>query len=117
MQQNERGIVLLEVMIALAILAVAGASLVGLLGQALREERALHERERTLRVAERVLTATALLSRTDLDRRLGRRPVGDVILDIQRPRPTLYRLAVSEVRSPAVEMLVTVIYRPEPVTP
>jgi type II secretory pathway component PulJ len=114
---GERGAALLEVIVALAILASAGTALIGLLGQALQAESELRDRERALRAAERVLTAAALLTRTDLDRRLGRHPVGELLLEVQRPRPTLYRLAVSLGSAPAVEMLVTVVYRPEPAAP
>ena len=112
MRQNERGVVLLEVMVALAILASSGAALIALLGQALRDELGLRERERSLRVAERVLTAAVLLTRIDLDRRIGRHQVGEIILEVQRPQSTLYRIAVSETRAPEIETLVTVVYRP-----
>jgi hypothetical protein len=61
-----------------------------------------------------VLTATALLSRDDLDRRLGRHPIGQFIVEVQRPDPTLYRIAIAEGRAPEVEALVTVVYRPQP---
>jgi type II secretory pathway component PulJ len=114
---GERGVALLEVIVALAILASAGTALIGLLGQALQAESELRDRERALRAAERVLTATTLLTRTDLDRRLGRHPIGELLLEVQRLRPTLYRLAVSLGSAPAVEMLVTVVYRPELAAP
>lgn len=117
MRNDERGVMLLDAMIAIAILASAGVSMVALLGQALRMEHTLRAQEHDLHGAARVLTAAAMLTRRDLDRRLGRHPVGEFALEVQRPRPTLYRLAVIAEQTPTVEMLVTVVYRPELTTP
>jgi len=115
MRNGERGATLLEAMVAVAILAAAGISLVAALDAGVRSEQEARRRERSLLAAERVLTATALLTRDDLDRRLGHHPVGEFIVEVQRPDPTLYRIAIAEGRTPEVEALVTVVYRPEPV--
>lgn len=114
MRGAERGVVLLEAMVALAILAIAGTAAVSLTADALRAEHEAGVREAALHDADRLLTALTLLTRTDLDRRLGRHRTGGMVAEIQRPEPTLYRIAVSEARAPAVELLVTVVYRPEP---
>jgi len=53
----------------------------------------------------------SLFQRADLDRRLGRHPIGDLIVDVERPELTLYRIAVAQASSPDVEDLVTVVYR------
>jgi hypothetical protein len=98
-------------MVALAILASAGSFLAALVGAGLRSEHELGRREETLGAAARVLAATTLLTRTELDQRLGRRPVGEFVVDIERPEPALYRLALSEGAAPDVELLVTVVYR------
>ena len=66
------------------------------------------------REQERVLTALTLLKRDDLDRRLGRHPIGELIVDIERPERALYRIALMQATSPQVEELVTVVYRREP---
>ena len=113
MWANERGVLLLEAMVALAIFALAGSAAVALTAASLRAEREMAEREATNLAADRVLAASALLTRTDLDRRLGRRSVGEFTVEVQRPEPALYRIAVAESRSPDIELLVTVIYRPE----
>jgi len=110
----ERGVALLEVLIALVILATAGVSLVGLLGAGLRGEQDARERERTLANEDRVLAAMTLLKRPDLDRRIGRHDVGEFVVDVQRPERTLYRIAISHVTTARVEDLVTVVYRREP---
>jgi hypothetical protein len=66
-----------------------------------------------LAAEERVLTALTLLKREDLDRRLGRYPIGELVADIERPERTLYRVALSQQESPHVEDLVTVVFRRE----
>ena len=110
---TSRGVALLEVLVALAILSGAGLALLDLVTAGLRAEREARERERVLAVQERVLTALTLLKRDELDRRLGRQPIGELIVDIQRPERTLYRIAVVQQESPQVEDLVTVVYRRE----
>lgn len=114
MSRPDRGVALLEVLVALAILAGAGIALVGLVGAGLRAEREARERERILAAEERLLTALTLLKREELDRRIGRHPLGEFVVDVQRPERTLYRLALVHARFTHVEDLVTVVYRPEP---
>ena len=113
MLRSSRGTALLEVLVALAILSGTGLALLDLVTGALRAERDARERERLLAVEERVLTALTLLKRDELDRRLGRHPIGDLIADVERPERTLYRIALSQEESPQVEDLVTVVYRRE----
>ena len=110
----ETGVVLLEVLVALVILATMGVALVGLVGAGMRGEQDARDRERMLAAEERLLAASTLLKRGELDQRIGRRPVGEFLVDIERPELTLYRIAVLDARSPQVEELVTVVYRPEP---
>jgi type II secretory pathway component PulJ len=109
----ESGVALLEVLVALVILATAGTALVELVAAGLRSERGGRVREGTIAAEQRVIAAMTLLRREDLDRRLGRRPVGEFFVDVQRPERTLYRIAIAETRAPQVEDLVTVVYRPE----
>jgi len=114
MVRSDRGIALLEVLVALTILSGAGLALLDLVTSGLRAERDARERERMLAVEERVLTGLTLLKRDELDRRLGRHPIGELIVDIERPERTLYRMALMQASSPQVEDLVTVVYRREP---
>jgi len=114
MIRSDRGIALLEVLVALAVLSGAGFALLDLVTGGLRAERDARERERVLAVEERVLTALTLLKREELDRRLGRHPIGELLVDVQRPERTLYRIALAQASSPQVEDLVTVVYRREP---
>jgi type II secretory pathway component PulJ len=112
-RRGNGGAVLLEVMVALALLVVSAVPVVSLLSAALRSEMALAEREATMREADRMLASLALLTRTDLDRRLGRHPARTMVADVTRPAPTLYRLALRESDTAAVELLVTVVHRPD----
>ena len=114
MRHDERGVALLEVLVALAILGGAGAALVASLAAGMRARHDISERETEIRTADRILTATSLLSRPDLDRRLGRHPAGEMLVEIQRPNPVLYRLSVSQSSRPKLDLLATVVYRPEP---
>ena len=113
MPRSDRGIALLETLVALAILSGAGLALLDLVTAGLRAERESRERERVLAVEDRVLTAVTLLTRTELDRRLGRPPIGELIADIQRPERTRYRIALAQRESQQLEDLVTVVYRGE----
>jgi len=113
MLRSNRGIALLEVLVALAILSGAGIALLDIVTAGLRAERDARERERVLAVEQRVLTALTLLKREEFDRRLGRHLIGELIVEIQRPERTLYRIAVSQQESSQVEDLVTVVYRRE----
>lgn len=111
--RNERGVVLLEVLVAVVILATAGMGLVELVGSGLRAERDARLRETTLATEERLLSALTLLNRKELDQRIGRRRIGEFIVDVQRPEQTLYRIGLLQEQSPQVEDLVTVVYRAE----
>lgn len=114
MPRADRGVALLEVLVALAILSASGLALVGLVSAGLSAVRDARERERTLAAEDRVLAALTLLKREELDRRLGRHSLGEFVVDVERPERMLYRIALAQERSPQVEDLVTVVYRREP---
>ena len=99
----ERGIVLVEVLVAVLILGIAGLALMELCGSRLRATMAAETREREQADAERLLTAYTLLKRSELDQRLGDRRVGQYVVNVQRPERELYRIAVTD--------LVTVVQR------
>jgi type II secretory pathway pseudopilin PulG len=113
MPRSDHGIALLETLVALAILSGVGLALLDLVTAGLRAERESRERERVLAVEDRVLTALTLLTRPELDRRVGRHPLGELIVDIQRPERSLYRIALTQQAFSRVEDLVTVVYRKE----
>jgi type II secretory pathway pseudopilin PulG len=113
----ERGVALLEVLAALTIVSAAGLGVVGVVSASARAARELGSRERSAAAADRLLAAYALLTRRDLDLRLGTRSVGAFLVSIERPERSLYRIAVAEPRAPAVDLLVTVVYRADEATP
>lgn len=112
MRTSERGIVLLEVLLAVLILSVAAISLLELVRGGTQAVTAARLRETELADEERLIGAYTLLARDDLDRRLGKRKVGPYVVQVQRPERTLYRIALARHESPDVEDLVTVVYRP-----
>lgn len=108
---SARGVALLEVLIALTIFSIAGLTAIEQLDQLAQTETQSETRERRLADADRLMTAISLLTREDLDRRLGRREVGPWLVEVQRPRLTLYRVEIGDGGTPD---LTTLLYRPEP---
>lgn len=114
MASDERGVALLEVLTAVLILTTAGLSLVELVGAGTRAVNTARRREGALADEDRLLSAYTLLSRSDLDRRLGDRSVGTYLANVQRPEETLYRISLRRRDASDAEDLVTVVYRAEP---
>jgi len=113
MSRRERhGAVLLEVMIALAILTSAGVTVVSLAAESARAVSRSRAAEAELRAANGFFSAVALWPRADLDRHLGDRGEGRWIMRVDRPRPTLYVVTLSDSASRAL-VLRTSLYRPE----
>lgn len=114
MSLGRRGIALLEVLAALVILTIAGLAMIELVTQGARTAATARAREEEQADEDRLLTATTLLIRNDLDVRIGDRAVGPYVVTVGRPEPTLYRIAVGRSEAPGVEDLVTVVFRPVP---
>lgn len=114
MPRGERGMALLEAVVALTLLAWGGVSLVSVLSALTRELQHRRAAERQMQLADRVITAAALLDRRDLDLRIGSHPAAGLLLLVQRPEPGLYRLSVADTSAPAFELLTTVVYRRKP---
>ncbi len=107
------GAVLIEVLVALVVLASAGVSTLGYLATFVDAQARLEAREAELERADRLLTATSLLARSELDVRLGARDTGEFSVWVSRPEPDLYRLSVTRTATPDEELLVTIVFRPE----
>ncbi len=110
--QMRRGAVLLEALVALTILAIAGGSVMTLASESARSLRRARERDAELRAASAFFDAVSLWSRDDLDRHLGDRPEGRWRMRTGRPLPTLYTIVLSDSGQRA-EVLRTSLYRPE----
>lgn len=111
---GNRGIALLEVLAAIVILTVAGLSMVELVAQGTATTATARAREEEQADEDRLLAATTLLTRSDLDLRLGDRTVGPYVVTVGRPEPALYRIAIRRTEAPGVEDLVTVVFRQAP---
>jgi hypothetical protein len=79
----------------------------------MRADAQARAEEKTILAADRLLSAMTLLTRNDLDQRLGVHQAGEFRVEVERPEPTLYRIALAESTAPQVEILVTLVYRAE----
>jgi type II secretory pathway pseudopilin PulG len=117
---STRGTALLEVIVALTILTVAGLSAMVMANQATVAVAQARDADRETRRASGFLDAIALWPRTDLDRHLGDRREGAWILTVDRPFSTLYTVALRASPDSAhgqpfsADLVRTVLYRPEP---
>jgi hypothetical protein len=111
-----KGAVLLEAIVALVILSVAGTAAVVLVSQSADAVRRAREAEAEAREANAFFAAVSLWTRDDLDRRLGDRAQGGWRLMIQRPTPTLYEVVLTD-SARTHEILRTSLFRPEPPRP
>lgn len=114
---NDRGVALLEVLMALAILSVAGGALASATAAGLRATALAAEREHASVQRETVLTGLTLLTKEELDARTGERPLGVFQVRIERPRPGLYRLEVTGPAPADAGSLATLVYRATGATP
>jgi type II secretory pathway pseudopilin PulG len=111
-RRDRRGVVLLEALLALAIVSAAVVMTLTLQrADGARLARAL-DRQSTTRSANRLLRAVSLWPRTDLDRRLGTRRQGPFWLEIQRPSPVRYDVQLLEAETGRL-LLLTSLFRPE----
>ena len=109
----KKGIALLEALVAITILTIAGAGAVALATQATEAVRRARNADAQSRAGSAFLDAVALWSREELDRRLGDRRQGPWILRIDRPWPELYVVSLRDsLRSQ--ELLRTSLFRPAP---
>lgn len=107
---ERRGIVLLEAIIAMTILAVAGAAVVALATDAARAVDRAQVADAATARASAFLDAIALWPREDLDRHLGTRNEGVWRLIVDRPTSTLYSVELADSTGTHV-LLHTVLYR------
>ena len=109
---GERGAALLEVIVALVILFVAGTATVTLTDESLAAAARARDAEAELRSASAFLDAVSLWTGDDLDRHLGDRRQGRWLMRVDRPAPRLYDVALSDSAGGRV-LLRTSIYRSE----
>ena len=108
---GRQGAALLEAIVALAILGIAGISTLGMASEAARAVDRAREAESSLREASDFLEAVALWTRDDLDRRLGDRAQGPWRLQIDRPERELYVVILTDTLT-GEALLATSLFRP-----
>jgi len=107
------GAVLLEALVAIAIVGLVGVAALAMVAESTRLVRETRDLEGTYRDANAFFESVALWTRTDLDNRLGERPQGRWYLRIDRLATELY--SVSLVDSSRREVLLqTSLYRALP---
>ncbi|HEY7877801.1 MAG TPA: prepilin-type N-terminal cleavage/methylation domain-containing protein [Gemmatimonadaceae bacterium] len=111
-RRRRHGMVLLEVIVALTILAVGAIAMVTLGSASLHAVARADAADRDMRRANALFEAVALWPRTDLDRHLGDRPEGPWLLRVDRPLPTLYVVTLADTASGHL-VLETSLYRAE----
>jgi len=109
---GRRGVVLLEAIVALTILATAAASLVVLAASSVHAVRQARSADSEMRAASAFMDVVAIWPRADLDRHLGDRDEGRWRLRIQRPTQVLYVVALTDSTGQR-ELLSSALYRPE----
>ena len=107
------GVILVEVLVALAMLGASGAALAAMAVGATDSVRRAQQRDADIRRASALLEAVALWPREDLDRHLGARPQGAWVLDVQHPSPSLYTVSIAD-SGVALTLLQTALFRPIP---
>lgn len=106
------GATLLEVIVALTILAAAGLAAMGSVRESVDAVERAAVVDREVRAASAFLEAVTLWSRTELDQRLGDRRQGPWWLRIDRASETVYAISLSD--SLHREILRTSLFRAPP---
>jgi type II secretory pathway pseudopilin PulG len=104
------GAVLLEAIVALAVLGTIASGSVLLTAESVRAVNRVHAREAGVRGAQRLLDAVSLWPREDLDRHLGSTAQGPWRLYVDRVSNTLYEVAIVDTATDA-RILRTAVFR------
>lgn len=108
---KRKGVTLLEVLVAMTLLALIGLSTLELVQTAARLSRVAATAETELSEASRLLHAVSLWSRSELEQRLGAREQGEWLLEITRETPDFYLVVVRD-RAQGAKWLQTGVFCP-----
>lgn len=108
--RNSRGSVLLEVLVALLILAFGGLVVVDSSARIAAIAFRVADTEAMFRQADQYMTAISLWSPEELNRHLGRHRRGRWVLDVQRTANALYEVNVMD-STASRTLLHTTLYR------
>jgi type II secretory pathway pseudopilin PulG len=110
---ERRGIALFEVLVALAILGVAGSGVVAVVIETAGAVHRARASDEDTRQASAFLDKVALWQREDLDRHLGQHRQGPWALQVQRTSASIYEVSLSD-SSGNRTLLGTALYRRAP---
>jgi type II secretory pathway pseudopilin PulG len=113
-RRKRQGAVLLEALVALVIMASAGAAIAALAVECSQAVQRTRSTEAELRRADAFFALVALWPREDLDRHLGEHQQGPWRLRVERPSATIYAITLTDSLG-ARPLLRTALYRPEPI--
>jgi type II secretory pathway pseudopilin PulG len=111
-RRPKRGVALLEVMVGLTLLAIAGVGLLVVLVQATDSVHEIDRRDGEARAASGQLDRASLWTRDQLDARIGSTRLADWTLHVAPLTPTMYRVALADTMTGAL-VLETSLYRPD----
>ena len=112
MTPRRHGVALLESLIAMSIVAIAGLALLSLATEAMKRTSDAQAADNESREASAFLDAVSLWTRTELEQRVGTRPQGRFALTVQRPGPSRFHLSLAD-SARSRELLTTMLYRPD----
>jgi type II secretory pathway pseudopilin PulG len=110
MRVRRDGVVLLEALVAIAVLGTVASAAAWKTAETLHAVRRTHAREAEVRAAQRLMSAVYLWPRDDLDRHLGNRAQGKWTMRVDRVNATLYEIALIDTFSAGV-LLRTTLFR------
>lgn len=111
-QSRRSGAVLLEVLVALAVLAMVGSSAAWMCSEAMRGVSQAQATEAEMHHVERLMVAVSLWPREDLDRHLGSTRQGPWRLRVFRVRLNLYEVTLTDTATSSA-LLSTALWRQE----
>jgi prepilin-type N-terminal cleavage/methylation domain-containing protein len=107
-----RGMALMEVLIALVVLALSGTALITLLGQTAHTVRTLHRSEQLVRLASAELERMVVWDRREFAAHVGRSTFRGWSLQIDERAAALFDVAIAE-SDTGIVLLRTTMYRPD----
>jgi Tfp pilus assembly protein PilV len=114
-KQRRAGTTLIEVLVALVLLATAGTGFITLLGQTAHSMRGVRDTERLVNLASAQLDQLVLFDRAQLAARQGRAPLGRWSLEVIQRTPELFDVSIAATDTSAA-LLSTTLYRPDTTT-
>lgn len=112
-QPTRTGAVLLEVLVAMTILAVGCVMVLGATNEIVSNAIHVAGVEAEVMRADQFMGAVSIWPRSELDRHLGAHRRGEWVLEIQRPDPSLYEVTIMDSISSRA-WLRTTLYSPSP---